>query len=401
LFDPTVIVAFGVMTIVLVRLWQRTIPSVDFAGNTRLVMCGIWFLAFAVVVVLCRFILLWRAIRSLLRDLARLPILGSYDRIPPLFSRTYGRYLDEARPSIANLAIPVRHWAAVAAGFDEEVRAAIARRYFHKAESGEATLTPQETRLFEAIRSEVTRFPGDDATEELAGSELAMRISNSFRAEAHAGTINVFAEESEAARQVGKSKTWKGLTHATKTCIDLLAPYWDCTHPTAGYREPKAEKSKTTGESIKEPPDSQRERPAVRAWIQSAEDLIAIWVVTFISQCSVHLRAMAYFLAVAPILLLLVVSSYPFQPQRFLLVWLWGILVTVVGCVVWAYVQMERDEILSRVSKTDPNSVQVDRTFLTNTMAFILPLIAAVLTQFPFVSDTINQWIEPVTRIIK
>jgi hypothetical protein len=83
------------------------------------------------------------------------------------------------------------------------------------------------------------------------------------------------------------------------------------------------------------------------------------------------------------------------------LVWLWAILVTVVGCVLWVYIQMERDEILSRVSKTSPNGVQIDRTFLTNTLAFVLPLLAAILTQFPFVSDTINQWIEPITRIVK
>ena len=71
-------------------------------------------------------------------------------------------------------------------------------------------------------------------------------------------------------------------------------------------------------------------------------------IVAHISQIALHLKNLAYYLVVAPILLLLAVSSYPFQPERFLEVCLCGVLVLVVGCVIWVYVEMEADELQPR-----------------------------------------------------
>src|SRR5262249_23669717 len=99
--------------------------------------------------------------------------------------------------------------------------------------------------------------------------------------------------------------------------------------------------------------------------------------------------------------LLLAVSSYPFQPERFLDVCLWGLLLTVVGCVVWVYVSMERDEFFSRISKTTPGAIQFDQHFLGSVMTFIVPLLGFVLAQFPFVADALNRGLEPIMRVLK
>jgi hypothetical protein len=101
------------------------------------------------------------------------------------------------------------------------------------------------------------------------------------------------------------------------------------------------------------------------------------------------------------VLLLLAVSSYPLQPQRFMIVFLWVILLIVVVSGVTVVIQMEHNEFLSRVSRTKPNKIAFDPTFVMNVLAFILPLMVATLAQFPFVSDTILQWIEPITRVLR
>jgi hypothetical protein len=62
---------------------------------------------------------------------------------------------------------------------------------------------------------------------------------------------------------------------------------------------------------------------------------------------------------------------------------------------------MERNEILSRVSRTTPGAVQFDRHFLGSVLTFIVPIVGYALTQFPLVSDSLNQWFEPITRILK
>ena len=84
-----------------------------------------------------------------------------------------------------------------------------------------------------------------------------------------------------------------------------------------------------------------------------------------------------------------------------MVVLLWVVLLLVVVTGVTVVVQMEHNEFLSRVSRTKPNKIAFDPTFFTNVLAFILPLVIATLAQFPFVSDTILQWLEPITRVLK
>jgi hypothetical protein len=139
----------------------------------------------------------------------------------------------------------------------------------------------------------------------------------------------------------------------------------------------------------------------VANWIRDAEDLMALQVVAYVSQTTVQLRTLAYYLAVSPVVLLIAIGSYPFQPQRFLQVCIWTILFLVVGGVISVYVWMEKNEFISRVSRTTPNQVSLDRTFLSNILAFVIPLAGVALTQFPFLSDSLNQFLEPITRVLK
>ncbi len=195
--------------------------------------------------------------------------------------------------------------------------------------------------------------------------------------------------------EVGRSPTWLGLRNATRACIAALEPFWTARTAADGFGEEAEAKS---GDSKTGGPDRDE---ALRRWVREAEGLIALEVVMLAGQCSVHLKNITYYLAVAPILLLMSVGSYPFQPQRFLQVCLWAILLAVVAGVVWVYVRMERDELLSRVSKTNPNKVQFDRTFLTHILAFIIPLVGIALAQFPYVSDMLNQWLAPISGVLK
>jgi hypothetical protein len=75
-------------------------------------------------------------------------------------------------------------------------------------------------------------------------------------------------------------------------------------------------------------------------------------------------------------------------------------LIAVAAGVVWVYVQMECDDVLSRVAKT-PNRVSLNATFLTHIVAIMIPLAGAVLTQFPSISDSLNQFLEPILRVLK
>ena len=136
-------------------------------------------------------------------------------------------------------------------------------------------------------------------------------------------------------------------------------------------------------------------------WLAQAEDLVALQMVDFISECTIQLKNLVGYLAVCPLMLMLAATSYPFQPQRFLFVVIGALLIVVAACIVWAYIQMERDEVLSRISKTRPNQVEFSAGFLARITTILIPIAGVLLAQFPSVSDALSQFINPIVRVLK
>ncbi len=201
-----------------------------------------------------------------------------------------------------------------------------------------------------------------------------------------------------------QSKTWVGLREASIACLALLEVAWPTiSSPAEGYAEPGAKPTGTPGAKPTGTGGGSTGAPLedVRSWFHSVEDLLALVIVCRVSHVTASLKTLIVYLAAAPLLLWLAVSSYPFQPRRFLLVSLSGLLLAVVGGVVWVLIRMERNELLSRVSKSTPNAVAFDREFVTAVLAFVVPLIGLALAQFPSVSDMLSQWLEPLERVLR
>jgi hypothetical protein len=403
---PAVLFPVLLMAIVLLRVRERSLPTPDFRVGTAWyssahawVMTVLWFLGLSIVVMLARFLLIWKNVRLLLRDYLQAPMVRAYDRIPPVFSRQMGRYLDHWRPSLSMLAIPVQQWALVAERF-ERCSAEIKKRY----------LNPHE--LIERDEKNAPRDPAQIWSD--IERRLQPRVNEGTEDAADLNIKGAYEEELSAATfrrprtgdqfllshdDLASSRSWKGLRSAARACFDILDAFWCSREPGVGYGETQVE---TRGENEKKETEQKtKAEKALDEWVESAENLVALVTVTRASHFMIHLRNLAVYLAIAPVLLLLTVTSYPFQPQRFMLVCCWSILLAVVGSVVWVYIQMERNEFLSRVSRTTPNHIAVDSTFLSNILSFLIPLVGAVLTQFPFVSDTLNQWMEPISRVLK
>jgi hypothetical protein len=383
LLRPAVLAGVGLVAIAMIRLCQRSLPGVDFPGWwTTLIMAVISFLALSIVITLGRFVCLWEAIGEFLREPVHWPMAPAYDRIPAPYAASLGRYLDRVRPSLASLNVLVKQWEVVANDF-YEVADQVEARQAHTP-GAPASDPGQFLRIKRAITT--GRLDGLDPPSD--GMQAARAIAARYHEELR-GRGGTSRDE------IARSRTWLGLRNAARACIAALEPFWVPRTAADGFGKAAEDETKAP-KGTGDPHDE-----ALRRWVREAEDLIALEVIMLVGQCSAHLKNLAYYLAVAPILLLMASSCYPFQPQRFLQVCLWTILLAVAACVVVVYVRMERDELLSRISGTSPNKVEFDRTFLTNILAFIIPLVGVALAKFPYVSDTLNQWLEPMSGVLK
>jgi len=65
-------------------------------------------------------------------------------------------------------------------------------------------------------------------------------------------------------------------------------------------------------------------------------------------------------------------------------------------------VRLERNEILSRLSGTDPGRVNFNFKFISEIAVYVaLPILALVATLVPEVSDHLAAWLDPLRRILR
>lgn len=137
-------------------------------------------------------------------------------------------------------------------------------------------------------------------------------------------------------------------------------------------------------------------------WLRLAEDIVTLQVVAYIYRLFPHLRNALIFFTGGILLLLAAVVTYPFQPQHFLVLVLWGLIMGSVGLAVMVFVQMNRNETLSRIAKTEPGKISFDRRFFSQVAIYgALPLLSFFATQFPEVRGVAFSWLETLLKTLK
>ena len=132
-------------------------------------------------------------------------------------------------------------------------------------------------------------------------------------------------------------------------------------------------------------------------WVRALEDFVALHFVEYAEWVIEHLRNMATFLVIGLALALLLVSSYTAFDGRWLQYACFAILFSTVFMLLYVLVQLNRDEVLSRITGTDPGKVTWDARFIFNVMALVaLPALALLSSIFPAVREFLSSWVSPV-----
>jgi hypothetical protein len=133
-------------------------------------------------------------------------------------------------------------------------------------------------------------------------------------------------------------------------------------------------------------------------WVELAEGVIATQVVIYISQFFVQLRNLVWSMIICSVLLLLAATSYPFHPERLILYEMLALIGAVVAAVFYVLIQVNRDELVSRISGTTPNRFTLDAGFISSVFTYIVPTLSVVTLQL---SGAFRFMLEPLLRVLK
>jgi hypothetical protein len=117
-------------------------------------------------------------------------------------------------------------------------------------------------------------------------------------------------------------------------------------------------------------------------------------VVDLLRQVFPHFQNLAFFVTASILLMLLAVSSYPFGHRDTLLWIAWLAVGSAVGAMLYVFVSMNRDRVLSLLQGTTPGQLTWNSTFVTQVVIYgLLPVLGLLGAQFPGQLNQAFSWV--------
>lgn len=361
-------IALVALLFTFLRLYSCFVRSVEGILADCLIFLGFAVLAFVIVYGWLHLCKVWRSIRELMDALALLPrskSLGeALKRIPPTITRLFGPYLSTRR-----------------AGLDEQSQARQDRLEQLKPDLERVkdhlmkSQDPAAAKLLQAIKDTVPVIPEPKPENFCPAAQACFALLGQVWSEPT--LVEKFTESSTPASAEAAPSASPSLVHVTKTKPPETTPFLT--------------------EDITTKDD---DKPA-RNWLMRVQDFVALEVTVYLSQFFVHLRNLILFLAIAPILMLLAVSSYPFQPQRLWLMLAATLIIVVTATIIWIVIQIERNEVVSHILSTTPNRLNFHWHFLGQVLIYAAPLLGVVIATSSLASDLIHALVDPLIQALR
>jgi hypothetical protein len=149
-------------------------------------------------------------------------------------------------------------------------------------------------------------------------------------------------------------------------------------------------------------PEGAEAAQASATWRKRAEALLATLAAAEIFHALSRLRRLLMLAIGALVLLLAMVTSYPFEVRESLLWVVEAAMAAAVGVALVVSVEMEKDDILSRVHRTTSGQVNLSRPLLMKVVMFaVLPLFTMTAAAVPSLSKVLFGWIAPLLNIMQ
>ncbi len=135
--------------------------------------------------------------------------------------------------------------------------------------------------------------------------------------------------------------------------------------------------------------------------IARKEELVALTVVFVIRDTLARLGDNVLYAAAGIFLVFGSNMLFPFQARQQLLGFIWIDIGVGLAVVLTALLQVERDEVLSRIASTTPGQITWNRAMIARLAVYgLIPLLTLFAAQFPDIGATILQAVRPIEQWI-
>jgi hypothetical protein len=381
--------ALLLMVLVFFIFWHDSIPPVDGWWFGFCSLLGFCVGSFFVLFTLLQFWFAWRQLRKMLRYLALLPMQNAFERLSEKVVAVFGNYLFSLRPRPSHMRVMAQQFEQLRRSFPpfrDELRK------FDGSTEGVGQLNHATLRA--ALEAVDREFPN---------GEVEPVISEPLEQEDRPSSeIDHEPPLSSPVREWG-GRTGESSHLLARRLLCVLRHFWPAHTMTEafGSGQQAAASEPSRDKPARAPFLSLPEGHPIRVWVLAAEDFVAIEIVRYLSQFIVQLRNLLNTLTISSLLLLLAATVYPFFPQHQLLLSLTVLAAIVIWFMVSFLFQLNKDELVSRITRTTPNRFTPDWTFVQATATYVLPILAAFMIQFPFVTSTLRSLFDPLFHIIK
>jgi hypothetical protein len=336
---------------VLYRFADSYVPTVEGVWYDTFLFLGLALFCLVLVYALMQVFQLWRNMHELLRVIAPLRLKGAFSRVPSSITRLFGPYLTTERPG-RETHLPLR----------QEQQQRLQQQYGDIRNSLKKALGFDDARMTK-LDTDLDPFPQPPA----------------------AGTPPTPQDR---------------LRDTARACLDALDHLWRRLPVNESFGGPiSSPASEASSAQPASPPALEDIDARLCQWLMLAEEFVATEVIAYLSQFFVQLRNLLVFLTVSPIFMLLAATSYPFHPQRLWMMVAGVLILAAVFIAVTIFIQIERDEVVSRISGTRPNKLDFRWDFLANLCTYVLPLLGVLLATSTDLADLIHAWLDPLFQL--
>jgi hypothetical protein len=393
------VVTLALASVVLALAWMRSTPTVEFFWfqvGYRLVFVVA---CLVILVKLMELLSLWSIAQGLMEAIGGLPIMNAFDRLP-LRAGAFGRVTDRIPDQTEMAHLITRQAQVLARGFGEVRTSMIVLRteILERGQGGggpppcaRASGLPRP--VLEADRSDHDRGQSHGTQDESSNE------SGSFDEVGHD-----LAETLKAVSDPFPPRLWRQLS---RQLVRTVTPFW--CHRTVGVAYADVARSRDARVASKASGDwdlrsvpcagaSGQSISKLKAWLTASEDYMALISVSRLSLVFAYVWTLIEFLVVGAIALYLSITSYPFLPQGFMLAAMGLMIAVLIVLVARIVIQINRNELVSRIQKTTPNKISFDHELVGSFFTYILPLFLALAALSVSLSDMFRSWFEPIFR---